>query len=139
MPAIRRIGKAYGIRHVFLATDDGDTLRAARRHTDFTWLFLKDASASSALRQKARVEHLIAAGKLNGYDEGLGALLDMELLARCDAFVGKFTSNMDRLVFALMSGRRGGCVPPYASIDSRWCFDFGVRSGRTLGNESFKC
>ena len=60
-------------------------------------------------------------------------------LARCDAFVGKFTSNMDRLVFALMSGRRGGCVPPYASIDSRWCFDFGVRSGRTLGNESFKC
>ena len=63
----------------------------------------------------------------------------MELLARCDAFVGKFTSNMDRLVFALMSGRRGGCVPPYASIDSRWCFDFGVRSGRTLGNESFKC
>ena len=139
MPAIRRIGKAYGIRHVFLATDDGDTLRAARRHTDFTWLYLKDASASSALRQRARVEHLIAAGKLNGYDEGLGALLDMELLARCDAFVGKFTSNMDRLVFALMSGRRGGCVPPYASIDSRWCFDFGVRSGRTLGNESFKC
>ena len=42
-------------------------------------------------------------------------------------------------IFALMSGRRGGCVPPYASIDSRWCFDFGVRSGRTLGNESFKC
>ena len=59
--------------------------------------------------------------------------------AEADAFVGKFTSNMDRLVFALMSGRRGGCVPPYASIDSRWCFDFGVRSGRTLGNESFKC
>ena len=87
----------------------------------------------------ARIEDLMAAGVVDAAEEFAAVLVDVTLLSDCDAFVGKFTSNMDRLVFALMSGRRGGCVPPYASIDSRWCFDFGVRSGRTLGNESFKC
>ena len=48
---------------------------------------------------------------------------DVHLMAGCDGFVGKFSSNVGRIVLALMATRRR-CLPPYISIDeSRWCFD----------------
>ena len=55
----------------------------------------------------------------------LDFLADLHLMADCDGLVGKFTSNVDRIVLALMAVRRR-CLPPYISIDeSRWCFDTG--------------
>ena len=47
---------------------------------------------------------------------------DVLLMASGDAFVGKFTSNLDRNAFALMAGRLNGCMPPYVSLDSTWCY-----------------
>ena len=48
-------------------------------------------------------------------------LIDMHTLAACDAFVGTFTSNFGRLVFALMVARKGR-TPPFVSLDnSTWC------------------
>ena len=44
------------------------------------------------------------------------------LLGSTDMFVGKFTSNLDRIAFALMVSRSNGCLPPYVSLDSAWCF-----------------
>ena len=53
----------------------------------------------------------------------LDFLTDLHLMAECDGMVGKFTSNVDRIVLALMAVRRR-CVPPYISLDeSRWCFN----------------
>ena len=55
--------------------------------------------------------------------------MDTLLLAEADVFVGKFTSNLDRLVHALQVGR-SGCVRPFVSLDAPWCFDFGGMAGR---------
>ena len=61
--------------------------------------------------------------------------VDLHLMARCDGLVGKFTSNVDRLVYALQTARRG-CLVPYVSVDqSPWCM-FG-RGHSALG--SFRC
>ena len=66
------------------------------------------------------------------------------LRRRCDALVGKFSSNIDRLAYMLMAVRAGEarpvgavkrdgrppapriCMPPYISLDQPWCADFGA-------------
>ena len=56
-------------------------------------------------------------------------LVDMLLLTETDVLVGKFSSNHDRLVYALMANARRGsvCLPPFVSLDHPWCADWGVR------------
>ena len=41
-----------------------------------------------------------------------GVVDDLALLGRCDAYVGKFTSNLDRIAYALMSAREFVAVNP---------------------------
>ena len=48
-------------------------------------------------------------------------MTDVQLLADCDGLVGKFTSNMDRVVYALMAGR-ARCHRPFVSLDAAFCF-----------------
>ena len=55
-------------------------------------------------------------------------MLDLLLLAEGDAFVGKFTSNVDRLSFALLTAKHNSLVP-YRSLDSTWCMDWGRPAG----------
>ena len=64
---------------------------------------------------------------------------DLFLLAACDGFVGKFTSNIDRLAVALSNAWRGGdCVTPFESLDAAWCADFGRRTGKSIHGD-FMC
>lgn len=51
------------------------------------------------------------------------------LLARADAFVGKFSSNLFRAAYALRAASCD-CAPVFVSLDAPWCFDYGVRDGR---------
>jgi hypothetical protein len=44
------------------------------------------------------------------------AAAELDLLSRCDAFVGTFSSSFSRLAYLLMVGRRGG-LAPYVSLD----------------------
>ena len=46
----------------------------------------------------------------------LATLAELDLLSRCDAFVGTFSSSFSRLAYLLMVGRRGG-LAPYISLD----------------------
>ena len=57
------------------------------------------------------------------------ATIDMMLLARCSAFVGKFTSNFFRAAYALHAAQCD-CAPPFVSLDAPWCFDYGLEEGR---------
>ena len=60
-------------------------------------------------------------------------------LAACDGFVGKFTSNIDRLAVALSNAWRGGdCVTPFESLDAAWCADYGRRTGKSIHGD-FMC
>jgi len=76
-------------------------------------------------------------GEIDSYLEAQNVIIDIMLLSEGDAFVGKFSSNIDRIAFALLSAKKMG-LPPYVSLDSKWCFDFGQPAGQTnLG--PFRC
>merc|ERR1712113_725498 len=59
------------------------------------------------------------------------ATIEVLLLAECDAFVGKFTSNLFRLAYSLRAAKCN-CAAPFISLDAPWCFDFGLREGRNF-------
>ena len=48
-----------------------------------------------------------------------------------DAFVGKFTSNLDRIAFSLLSASKQGLVP-FVSLDSSWCSDWARNAGKSV-------
>lgn len=75
-------------------------------------------------------------GAFDNFDEAQKALIDWTLLAEGDAFVGKFTSNFDRIAFALLTARQNGLVP-YVSLDSNWCGDWGRKAGLSVHGEFF--
>ena len=66
-----------------------------------------------------------------------GVVDDLALLGRCDAYVGKFTSNLDRIAYSLLAAR-SGCLKPIVSLDSLWCHDWSNRAGQSLFG-SFVC
>ena len=51
------------------------------------------------------------------------ATLDVMLLARCDALVGKFSSNLFRTAHALQAAACD-CARPFVSLDAPWCSDY---------------
>mmetsp|Transcript_1762 Transcript_1762/g.7679 ORF Transcript_1762/g.7679 Transcript_1762/m.7679 type:complete len:87 (-) Transcript_1762:369-629(-) len=57
----------------------------------------------------------------------------------CSLRLLKFTSNIDRLGYALMYGLAGGCYKPYVSIEGTWCFDFGQMEGIGVGGRKYFC
>ena len=73
------------------------------------------------------VVNRVRLNQANGMAMGEEALMDLLLLRDTDALVGKFSSNVDRLAISLITARRGGCVPPFVSLDWAWCFDFAKR------------
>ncbi|KAH8086218.1 hypothetical protein JL720_7423 [Aureococcus anophagefferens] len=62
------------------------------------------------------------AGVVDAAEEFAAVLVDVTVLSDCDAFVGKFTSNLDRLAYALLVFRRQ-TLAPYASLDTAWSKD----------------
>ena len=59
---------------------------------------------------------------VDGYEEAMSALVDIELLSQCDVLIGKFSSNLFRTAFARQHARSPSCVRPYVSLDAPWCF-----------------
>eukprot|EP00614_Pseudopedinella_elastica_P039475 CAMPEP_0181262702 /NCGR_PEP_ID=MMETSP1097-20121128/2179_1 /TAXON_ID=35684 /ORGANISM="Pseudopedinella elastica, Strain CCMP716" /LENGTH=164 /DNA_ID=CAMNT_0023361423 /DNA_START=90 /DNA_END=580 /DNA_ORIENTATION=- len=70
-------------------------------------------------------------GKLDNFLEAQGVITDLLLMAEGDAFVGKFTSNLDRIAYSLMCARRGGLAPYYSLDGSAWCADWGQLAGKS--------
>ena len=59
----------------------------------------------------------------NPYRKAWRATLDVMLLARCDALVGKFSSNLFRTAHALQAAACD-CARPFVSLDAPWCSDY---------------
>ena len=53
--------------------------------------------------------------------QSLGVVIDIEILARANAFVGTFTSALNRVAFQLSFARRG-YVKPFITLDIPWCW-----------------
>ena len=77
-------------------------------------------------------------GAIDNFLEAEAVIVDILLLSEGDFFVGKFSSNIDRIAFSLIAARKQGVVP-YVSLDSPWCFDFGVKAGKLKSGWEFNC
>jgi hypothetical protein len=118
----------YGFKSLYIATDDAETAKQARSlsgksgwrkivvgFSEFTAGYSDDA---------------LKKGELNLLKMAETIFVDIFLMARGDGFIGKFSSNLDRIVVGLMLGTRD-CAPPIVSLDSAWCNPW-------LGNQKTK-
>eukprot|EP00614_Pseudopedinella_elastica_P031730 CAMPEP_0172619946 /NCGR_PEP_ID=MMETSP1068-20121228/98764_1 /TAXON_ID=35684 /ORGANISM="Pseudopedinella elastica, Strain CCMP716" /LENGTH=484 /DNA_ID=CAMNT_0013426977 /DNA_START=198 /DNA_END=1655 /DNA_ORIENTATION=+ len=129
--AVLPIAKKYGVRSIYLATDDEATAQEARAEwPEFVWL-VAEGMDRGAVKSVAKWEANLRRGVMDNHLEAQNALIDLLLLAEGDAFVGKFTSNLDRIAFALLAARAKGLVP-YVSLDSQWCSDWARAAGSSI-------
>ena len=136
MPYVQRMAKRLKTNVVYLATDSALVVaEASKRYTDFQFLHLSNVSRTATYLQRppelwdARIRRWTKRGEYErSHDEAWLASLDAFLLARSDAFIGKFTSNLFRAAYSLASGACR-CFPPFVSLDAPWCFDYGMLSG----------
>ena len=119
----------YGVKNIYLATDDFDIIDETKEWPDFNWMFAPYATRGNN-ETLIYSDEKLRNGALNNFELAESTLIDIFLLSQGDYFVGKFTSNIDRIAYARMCGVKGGLVP-YISLDSVWCFDFGVKSGNS--------
>lgn len=140
MVKAQQMAELYGIRHIYLATDSPTVVQEAteRYGSEFTFHHLH----YNREKPTTYLNDLIAAQAIDTVAEARQALLDIYLLAECDAFVGKFTSNFDRIAYALMAHRsssQSNSIPPYTSLDSYWCADFKVHGDFGSPHGAFDC
>lgn len=125
----------YGIKSIFLATDDLKTVKQTKRWPQFSWHF--QPSLYRGRETKRLRDHQLRHPVGDPFLEAMAMLTDLFLMAEADAFVGKFTSNMDRLAMSLLVTRKKGLVP-FVSLDSKWCSDWGRATGEATGGP-FRC
>ena len=133
--AILPMAHRYHIKSIFIATDGDEVLDEIRNYPQFSWHFVPGQDRGES--KKYFWDHALREGKLDEFKEAQSAIIDLLLLAEADAFVGKFTSNIDRIAFSLMVARKKSMVP-YASLDSTWCMDWGVPGGTSV-NGNYHC
>ena len=125
MPEVRRVANLYGIRAVFLATPSPEVLAETSHFPEFTWLFRNvTVSTSNAQQRVVRIEDRLLQRRIRAVDEWRSAMVDIYLMAECQALVGAMSSSAARLALALMAGGSNGCPKPYLSVDINWCFSF---------------
>jgi len=138
MVEVDKLRNATGVTTIYLATDSNTTMdKAASMYPAYTWLRWTDALNYS--------QQLFAEHPSKSWDAIIGAniqhdrtdinervarlsSIDMMMLAQCDLFVGKFTSNFFRIAYELRAASCD-CVPPFTSLDAPWCFDYAVQAG----------
>jgi len=116
----------YGFQHIFLATDSDSVLAQLDDYPNWTFHYIRDIDRGG-VRNSQSIDKLLVDGTVDGCREATESFLDTYLLGHCDAFIGKFSSNMDRIGYAFMFARFRHHVP-HISLDTNWCFDYGVRS-----------
>ena len=123
---------------LYLATDSLEVVREAREYaSEFEIVHLPEGEVNrhstkfgSPLLWDRRVWQRYFWGQTDWtQQQAFDATAELLLLARADAFVGKFSSNLFRAAYALRAAHCD-CAPVFASLDAPWCFDYGVREGR---------
>jgi hypothetical protein len=122
MPHAKHLQSLYGMRTIFLATDDDAVLNETRAFPEFKFVYQKDG-----YRTPTAAGHW-SDGKGTKRQKITAVLVDLFLLADSAALVGKFSSSVDRTAYALMTAKRGGCHLPFFSLDWKWCMDSAMPS-----------
>ena len=131
--AVRRMHHRYGYRSLVLSSDSANAMREFRRelwgspHASLELKLLPVLSHEGAvligdyLRQiDAKFERFDSRRRrASEWDMWLAFIIDLHRLAACDGLVGKFTSNVPRIVLALMARAARGVVGPAAPFGAR--------------------
>ena len=158
MPHVERLVRDHGYKAIYLSTDASEVVDEARRRwPHLTWLVqpLDRGRYAFFNRSGLTIEKLLWSGLYARQRQQLGLspslefdefMSDLYLLARSDGFVGSFTGNLDRLVYALMSayatpmGAPAVAMKPFVSLSAYWCNEHGVeRAGRAVTGARFDC
>uniref|UniRef100_A0A7S0DHF0 Alpha-(1,6)-fucosyltransferase N- and catalytic domain-containing protein n=1 Tax=Amorphochlora amoebiformis TaxID=1561963 RepID=A0A7S0DHF0_9EUKA len=126
MEFVDLLAPKYNITHVYLATDSAKVLKTLDQYPKYTFHYV-DSIGRGGFRNNVPIDQLLYYGLLDGCKEAHDAMFDMHFLGQTDAFIGKFSSNIDRVAYNLQCGRTR-TYQPRISLDNEWCFDFGVRS-----------
>ena len=121
-----------------MATDDDYVIEETAQWSQFKW-FIVPNQERGALKNVSWTENL-SKKKFDNFIEAQNTLVDIHLMAEGDMFVGKFTSNIDRLVYSFLVAKKKSLVP-YVSLDSSWCMDHGQRAGTSFSGDGgrFTC
>jgi len=115
--AIATMVSKYEFTAIFLATDskeaiEGMTRFARKRGLKLVYQrFDRDVFSNSFF-----IEHMVENGFLETQIVTESTLVDLFLLAECDALVGGFSSQLSRLALSLLATRVGK-PPPFISVD----------------------
>ena len=137
LPAIKALLSRYGYSQIYLASDDADVVQRATQDADKLFGLLPSQVLSQRVDRTMYAggyyNKQLKRGALDPTADANAVLDDILLIADADAFVGKFTSNVARLAFALSAANKGGdCIVPFVSLDATWCADFGKRTGESI-------
>ncbi|KAL3918546.1 MAG: hypothetical protein SGPRY_005975 [Prymnesium sp.] len=132
---VRPYLKSIGCTTLFIATDSESVLRDATTH-GLRILYLRNVSRSGLTTPLPSrvIDEVLRERAANGreietsHHEAALAALDAHLLAQTHLLVGKFTSSLFRLAYALAAARRQALVP-FVSLDAPWCSDHSIRAG----------
>ncbi|KAL7545460.1 hypothetical protein ACHAWF_008809 [Thalassiosira exigua] len=133
MERVIPVAKRYGAKSIYLSTDNQEVIDNTSDYTEFTWMYQQLEKSSRSVIEWDSIKR----SNVSTFALAQEVLLDIFLLAEGDIFIGKFTSNVDRIAYALMTFRKTS-LSPYLSLDSPFCFDWGVKSGKSLYGE-FDC
>lgn len=117
LEALLQLRERYGVREVFVATDDARALQQLTRDGRFEWTYL-DFPREQLARKGGEWMEFRAIEALDEH-ASLSIAADIELLSRADIFVGApGSSSVGRLAWYQMVGRsRTGSLPPYIAVD----------------------
>jgi hypothetical protein len=121
----------YEIRTIFLSTDSEEILKEAQIsgpqhgftiiHTNFDRKHISEAKNLDDCHMK---------GTCDVVEDMKSMIIDLELLAEADVFIGAFSSGAGRLAYELSMARKR-CYPPFVSMDIPWCHN----NGEAMGNK----
>lgn len=129
-----------GVNTVYLATDSQQVRNETRLYPEYRWIFWNGSNendqrlfASHGTNNWDTIMMMNVAANRTDLNEEAARLasVDSMLLAKCDMFVGKFSSNFFRFAYELKSAACN-CVVPYASLDAPWCNDYAAPAGRSI-------
>eukprot|EP00466_Bigelowiella_natans_P018895 jgi/Bigna1/79635/fgenesh1_pg.64_\ len=127
----KRMKELYDVSDIYLATDsDAIYDEISEYESEFNFHFVRNM-ARGDIRNRMSIDDALEQGKIDGCKEAQNVLIDLYLLGDADFFIGKFSSNMDRIAYNLQFARKL-VFPPFVSLDNAWCFDFGVESRSNL-------
>jgi hypothetical protein len=132
---LQLMARKYKVKRVFLACDDAEAAEAVKTQSGLDVTML-DLDREKMFAGKWFIEYRMAYGATNTAQVAESTMIDLFLLRECDYFVGTFASQFSRLAFEMMVAYKG-YVPPYASVDYPWCFNYMEKMQLGIFGENF--